>query len=104
MFVGVHARRADYKYHLKVTASGKLVTKMYFEDAMNYVKKKYSDDHVLFIMVSDDANWMKTTFSGSQFELAFSSIAHGYCQQLTNCSLTSKYYYSQFQQKYKKKY
>ena len=99
MFVGVHARRADYKYHLKVTASGKLVTKMYFEDAMNYVKKKYRDDHVLFIMVSDDANWMKTMFRGSQFDLAFSSTAHRYSQELTNCSFVSKYC-SQFQQKY----
>ena len=74
MFVGVHARRKDYKHHLKVMISGKLVTKMYFEDAMNYVKKKYRDDHVLFIMVSDDANWMKTMFSASQFEVAFRSI------------------------------
>ena len=85
MFVGVHARRKDYKHHLKVMISGKLVTKKYFEDAMNYFKKKYRDDHVLFIMVSDDANWMKTMFSASQFEVAFSSTAHGYCQELTNC-------------------
>ena len=80
VFVGVHARRKDYKHHLKVMISGKLVTKMYFEDAMNYVQKKYRDDHVLFIMVSDDANWMKTMFSGSKFSVAFSSTAHGYCQ------------------------
>ena len=76
MFVGVHARRKDYKHHLKVMISGKLVTKKYFEDAMNYFKKKYRDDHVLFIMVSDDANWMKTMFSASQFEVAFSSTGH----------------------------
>ena len=76
MFVGVHARRKDYKRHLKVMISGKLVTKIYFEDAMNYFKKKYRDDHVLFIMVSDDANWMKTMFSESQFEVAFSSTGH----------------------------
>ena len=99
MFVGVHARRTDYSYHLKVMRSGKLVTKLYFEDAMNYVRKKYRDDHVLFIMVSDDAKWMKTMFRGSQFDLAFSSTAHGYCQDLTNCSFISRYY-SQFQQKY----
>ena len=99
MFVGVHARRTDYKSHLKKWRSGKLVTKMYFEDAMNYVRKKYRDDHVLFIMVSDDANWMKTMFRGSQFDLAFSSTAHEYCQELTNCSFIS-IYYSQFQQKY----
>ena len=99
MFVGVHARRTDYKYHLKVMRSGKLVTKMYFKDAMNYVRKKYRNDHVLFIMVSDDANWMKNMFRGSQFDLAFSSTAHGYCQELTNCSYISKYY-PQFQQKY----
>ena len=80
MFVGVHARRTDYKSHLERWRSGKLVTKMYFEDAMNYVRKKYRDDHVLFIMVSDDANWMKNMFSGSQFAVAFSSTAHGYCQ------------------------
>ena len=43
MFVGVHARRTDYKRHLKVLVSGKLVTKKYFEDAMTFIKDKYRD-------------------------------------------------------------
>ena len=76
VFVGVHARRRDYKHHLQVLISGKLVTKKYFEDAMNHIKEKYRDEHVLFIMVSDDANWMKTMFSESQFEVVFSSTGH----------------------------
>ena len=41
MIVGVHARRTDYKYHLKVLLGGKLVTKKYFEDAMAHMKEKY---------------------------------------------------------------
>ena len=43
VFVGVHARRTDYKRHLKVLISGKLVTKKYFEDAMTFIKDKYRD-------------------------------------------------------------
>ena len=41
MIVGVHARRTDYKHHLKVLLGGKLVTKKYFEDAMVHMKEKY---------------------------------------------------------------
>ena len=76
MFVGVHARRKDYKHHLKVLISGNLVTKKYFEDAMSFLLKKYRNDHILFILVSDDARWMKNMFDGSQFEVTFSSTAH----------------------------
>ena len=41
VIVGVHARRTDYKHHLKVLLGGKLVTKKYFEDAMAHMKEKY---------------------------------------------------------------
>ena len=65
VFVGVHARRTDYKHHLKVLISGKLVTKKYFEDAMVYIKDKHREEE----KVMDNFEVRKITKTNDRLQL-----------------------------------
>ncbi|XP_019767909.2 galactoside alpha-(1,2)-fucosyltransferase 2 [Dendroctonus ponderosae] len=59
-FIGVHVRRTDYVNYLKTSYHSKPATSQYFQNAMNYFKKKFSN--CIFIYVSDDPTWCFNQF------------------------------------------
>ena len=59
--VGVHVRRMDYSLWLEKKVNGRLLSKLYFEKAMQYFKNRYQN--VTFIVASDDKTWCRQMFS-----------------------------------------
>ena len=58
--VGVHVRRTDYSVWLEKKVNGRLLSKLYFQKAMDYFRDKYSN--VIFILASDDKTWTREMF------------------------------------------
>ena len=58
IFVGVHCRRTDFKYHLP-----KLVDHRFFDKAFDIYRKRYNNEtqKVVFLAVSDDNKWIKAS-------------------------------------------
>ena len=60
----------------KSTGMGTIVNMNLIHNYHNWAP--YRENHVLFVMASDDANWIKSMFNGSDFDVAFTSSAHRY--------------------------
>ena len=71
----MHIRRTDYQKHLKQLVGGGLATVLYFEEAMKWYVKKYSDSNVIFIVITDTYKWARAKFKGHN-NLVFASSAH----------------------------
>ena len=54
-------RRMDYSLWLEKKVNGRLLSKLYFEKAMQYFIDRYQN--VTFIIASDDKNWCRQMFS-----------------------------------------
>ena len=50
----------DYSVWLKNKVNGRLLSKLYFTEAMDRFRRKYSN--VVFIVASDDREWCKKMF------------------------------------------
>ena len=48
---------------------------LYFEEAMKWYVKKYSDSNVIFIVITDTYKWARAKFKGHN-NLVFASSAH----------------------------
>lgn len=59
-FVGIHVRRMDYSVWLKNKVNGRLLSKLYFTQAMQYFREKYQN--VAFVVASDDRQWITQMF------------------------------------------
>eukprot|EP00095_Tigriopus_kingsejongensis_P002065 maker-scaffold177_size283923-snap-gene-1.31 protein:Tk02065 transcript:maker-scaffold177_size283923-snap-gene-1.31-mRNA-1 annotation:"galactoside 2-alpha-l-fucosyltransferase 2-like" len=59
--ISVHNRRTDYKSHLQYWYQGLLVTKAYFDRAMDLQKRSWGNQ-TLFVMASDDPKWLLRQF------------------------------------------
>ena len=65
--VGVHVRRMDYSVWLEKKVNGRLLSKLYFQKAMDYFRDKYTtaQSNVTFIVASDDKTWCREMFKDS---------------------------------------
>ena len=65
--VGVHVRRMDYSVWLEKKVNGRLLSKLYFQKAMDYFRQKYAttQSNVTFIVASDDKTWCREMFKDS---------------------------------------
>ncbi len=75
IFVGVHVRRTDYSIYLKNKVNGRMLTKLYFANAMDYFVKKFIDKKVVFVFSSDDTPWCKKMF-GKREDVVFTQQTH----------------------------
>lgn len=62
LFVGVHARRTDYREFLRINWGGHTVSKLFFTHAMETYRARYPRQKFLFLVVSDDVRWIKRMF------------------------------------------
>ncbi len=63
VFVAVHVRRMDYSVWLKAKVNGRLLSKLYFIEAMNAFRAKYRQNTVVFVLASDDKEWCRQMFA-----------------------------------------
>eukprot|EP00095_Tigriopus_kingsejongensis_P007735 maker-scaffold200_size264178-snap-gene-1.17 protein:Tk07735 transcript:maker-scaffold200_size264178-snap-gene-1.17-mRNA-1 annotation:"galactoside 2-alpha-l-fucosyltransferase 3-like" len=68
--IGVHARRGDYAKHLRKICQGVLPTEHYYRLAMDLMRKDFGRLKTMFIMVSDEPDWIRKHFS-QEFGLYF---------------------------------
>ncbi|KAJ9596394.1 hypothetical protein L9F63_012557 [Diploptera punctata] len=58
IYVGIHVRRTDYRDYLWRTHKIFLANVDFFNDAMNYFRRKFTNK-VAFLVVSDDPGWCR---------------------------------------------
>lgn len=60
LFIGIHIRRIDYEYHLKILYNISLVDEGFFLTARDYFQNKYSKNYTLvYLAVSNDVPWVE---------------------------------------------
>ena len=75
--MGVHIRRTDYGPHMTEMRMGNFATKKYFEAAIEWMQTRYLARKVIFVMVSDDPEWMRKMFH-QRSDVVFASSGHRY--------------------------
>jgi hypothetical protein len=61
-------RRTDYSVWLKEKVNGRLLSKLYYTEAMSYFRQKYNGtlSKVAFVIASDDRKWCEDMFGFDQ--------------------------------------
>lgn len=65
VFVGLHARRTDYKKYSKTVLKKNIVGKSYYLNAMDSFREDFPSQSVLFLAVSDDLEWVRRSLGSS---------------------------------------
>lgn len=65
VFVGLHARRTDYKEYSKTVLKKSIVGKSYYKDAMESFREDFPSSDVFFLAVSDDLDWVRRSLGSS---------------------------------------
>ena len=66
MYVGIHARRGDFvtgTHEIATNANYSLIGSLYYNNAMDIFRFKYSSYKLVFLAASDDVGWLKVIFS-----------------------------------------
>jgi hypothetical protein len=64
--VSIHVRRGDFfKNKKRIQRYGNICTNSYYKKAINIIKHKINDP--IFLVFSDDIDWAKQNFTGSNF-------------------------------------
>jgi len=61
IFVGIHNRRSDFHFLMK-NYNGKLVDNKYFDKAMDFFRRKFSN--AIFVVATDDYDWARKNIVG----------------------------------------
>ncbi|XP_064415626.1 galactoside alpha-(1,2)-fucosyltransferase 2-like [Latimeria chalumnae] len=69
-FIGVHVQRGDYVHVMPNIWKGVIGDKAYFEQAMNYFRKKYNN--TVFVVTSNGMDWCKKNIDTSRGDVYFS--------------------------------
>ena len=66
VFIGVHVRRTDWAWHLKIRIGGYLIDENFFLNGMRLFRKMFANKVIIFVFASDDIEWCKEKFSYDQ--------------------------------------
>lgn len=82
--IGVHVRRSDMNSKRELSRGYNVATKEYFVKAFKYFRDKFK--HLLFLVVSDDLNWCRSSIKGDDVRFVATGSAGSDMALLSQCN------------------